>query len=79
LIFFDSNHGYLLGQKMYRTIDGGLTWTSITTVAWDHAQFDLISEQVGWAIVSIGDLPSALVKTSNGGKTWQEIKPIVGP
>jgi photosystem II stability/assembly factor-like uncharacterized protein len=79
LIFFDSNNGYLLGQKMYRTIDGGLTWTSITTVAWDHAQFDLISEQVGWAVVSIGDLPSALVKTGNGGKTWQEIKPVVGP
>jgi photosystem II stability/assembly factor-like uncharacterized protein len=79
LIFFDSTHGYLLGQKMYRTTDGGLTWTPITTVAWDHAQFDMINEQVGWAIVSIGDLPSALVKTSNGGKTWQEIKPIVGP
>jgi photosystem II stability/assembly factor-like uncharacterized protein len=79
LIFFDPNHAYLLGQSMYSTTDGGLTWKLITTVAWDHAQFDLITDQVGWAIVSIGDLPSALVKTSNGGKTWQEIKPVVGP
>ena len=79
LIFLDPNNGYLLGQKIYHTTDGGLTWTSITTVAWDHMQFDLISQQVGWAIVSIGDLPSALVMTGNGGKTWQEIKPVVGP
>ena len=78
LFFFDPNNATLLGHEIYHTTDAGMTWTLITTVAWDHTQFDFINGQVGWAIVSIGDNPPALVKTNNGGKSWQEIKPVIG-
>lgn len=56
--------------------DGMSTWTAIKTVAWEKAQFDFVSGQVGWAIVQSGDA-TALVHTIDGGKTWTEIKPTV--
>ncbi len=38
----------------------------------------LINPQEGWGIVESGHAVS-LVHTSDGGKTWQEIKPVVVP
>jgi photosystem II stability/assembly factor-like uncharacterized protein len=63
-------------RRLQRSTDGGLTWTILATVAWETAQFDFVSEQVGWAIVT-GAGASALVHTTDGGRTWAEIKPVV--
>ena len=63
-------------RKLQQTTDGGRTWSSIKTVAWQGAQFDFVSEQVGWAIINDGDA-AALVHTTDGGHTWAEIKPVV--
>ncbi len=37
---------------------------------------DFISAQAGWVIASDGN-NLALVQTTNGGVTWQEIKPEI--
>jgi photosystem II stability/assembly factor-like uncharacterized protein len=63
---------------LQQTTDAGLTWRTIKEVAWKTAQFYFVNEQVGWAIVS-NNLNSALVHTVDGGNTWTEIKPVVGP
>ena len=60
-------------SQLQQTIDGGQTWTTIKTVAWQTAQFDFANERVGWAIVTNGDV-TALVHTSDGGRSWVEIK-----
>jgi photosystem II stability/assembly factor-like uncharacterized protein len=39
---------------------------------------DFVSEQIGWGVARTGEL-IALVKTTNGGVTWTELTPIVGP
>lgn len=42
---------------------------------WD-AQFSFVEPQTGWVIARAND-QSALVKTSNGGASWIEIKPVI--
>jgi photosystem II stability/assembly factor-like uncharacterized protein len=63
---------------LQQTTDGGLTWRTIKEVAWKTAQFNFVSEQVGWAIVSDG-ANTSFVHTFNGGKTWKIIKPVIIP
>ena len=63
---------------LQKTADGALTWQTIKEVTWETAQFNFVSEQVGWANVS-DNLNTALLHTVDGGKTWIEIKPVVVP
>ncbi len=64
--------------RLQQSTDGGLTWTTIKTVAWHSVQFDFINEQVGWAIVTNDDAVS-LVYTTNGGRSWVELDPVIVP
>lgn len=76
--FFDATHGWRLlspGQ-LQQTTDSGLNWVTLKTVGWEGAQFDFISEQEGWALVNDTN-SSAFVHTADGGKTWEEIKPVI--
>ncbi len=75
MIFFDENHGLLLGRNMWRTDDGGRTWQYINTVSWD-GQFSFVDHSHGWAIARNED-EIALVNTSNGGDTWQILHPVI--
>jgi photosystem II stability/assembly factor-like uncharacterized protein len=63
-------------RRLQKTADGGRTWNTFVTVAWETAQFDFVSEQVGWAVVA-GAGASALVHTTDGGRIWTEIRPVV--
>jgi hypothetical protein len=78
--FFNADMGWRLYSpdpaqlsQLQKTTDGGLDWVNIKEVAWQSARFEFISEQVGWAIVSIGDV-TALLRTNDGGKTWVVLK-----
>ena len=72
---------FTLGGKqlnpIQKTSNGGKTWTTIQKVDWPYAQFNFISEQVGWAIVT--GYNTALVQTNDGGVTWTDLKPSVTP
>jgi photosystem II stability/assembly factor-like uncharacterized protein len=61
------------------TSDGGVNWTTIKKVNWGAWQLDFVDSKSGWAIVFANDSSGtkALVRTSNGGETWVEIKPKV--
>jgi len=78
--FLDGKNGWrlLVPGQLQRTSDGGLNWITIKSVTWENAQFDFISEQEGWAIVSNGET-TALLHTPDGGATWTEIKPLIAP
>jgi WD40 repeat protein len=58
---------------LQRTTDGGYHWTTIHSVAWQKVQFNFFSDTAGFALATIGDLTS-LLRTDDGGMTWQEIK-----
>jgi photosystem II stability/assembly factor-like uncharacterized protein len=77
LFFFDKNNALLLGRDIYRTTDGGQNWTYVKSVNWD-GQFTFADTQNGWAIAQANG-QVALVKTSNGGNSWSEIRPVISP
>ncbi len=62
--------------ELQQTLDGGLTWAAIKSVSWQQAQFDFVNEQVGWAIVTDGDV-TALLHTTDGGRTWIDVGPHI--
>jgi photosystem II stability/assembly factor-like uncharacterized protein len=81
--FIDNHIGWMMvtGQPgylnvIYKTVDGGATWYKFNQASWKTAQFDFVSDQVGYAIVGNGTT-SAFIHTVDGGKTWLEIKPVV--
>jgi hypothetical protein len=84
-----------LGSGLYRieaTEDGGGSWRAVKTVAWT-GQLEFVNETEGWAIArqpperGVGDYryiedvfrPAALLHTLDGGRTWDEIQPVIGP
>jgi photosystem II stability/assembly factor-like uncharacterized protein len=77
LTMLDSTNGWALARTIYQTTDGGTNWVKLSAVNWD-AQFSFVSAQLGWAVARAGD-QIALVTTTNGGKKWAEIHPLVAP
>ncbi len=77
-LFFTTNQtGMALGRRIYRTDDGGTTWSSGKQVDWE-GQFSFVDLNTGWAVArNAGQI--AFVRTSDGGQSWQEIHPVVGP
>jgi photosystem II stability/assembly factor-like uncharacterized protein len=86
LLFLDFNLGWFLSKadksnagksKLYRTLDSGMSWSVISQMIW-NGPLDFWDPQVGWVIASTGGA-STLVKTTNGGGTWKDQKPVVVP
>lgn len=77
--FLDADHGWRLlsSGELQQTTDSGANWITIKNVTWDDAEFDFVSEQEGWAIVST-QYAKLLLYTANGGKTWQDLHPLIG-
>ena len=75
LDFIDYQTGWATGRDIYQTTDGGLSWVKIKTVNWD-GQFSFVDAQTGWAVARNGDT-IVLVKTENGGHTWELILPVM--
>ena len=58
------------------TYDGGRTWTAAGTLG-GEADIDFISSQVGWAVVRPAEGGAQLLTTGDGGRSWEEIRPVV--
>lgn len=77
LIMLNPRAGWALSRKIYQTLDGGLTWEHLKTVDWD-GQFDFVSQSTGFAVArSEGRI--GLVRTEDGGRTWQLLEPMLAP
>jgi photosystem II stability/assembly factor-like uncharacterized protein len=86
LTFLNPPVGWALGtddpgdpapHALSQTQDGGQTWTPIKQLAWT-GQLDFIDAQKGWA-VAVADQAISLVKTTDGGHTWQDVNPKMAP
>jgi len=72
--------------RLYQTEDGGQDWTLIKRTRWADAQLDFLDAQRGWAVVCSDawycyedDAIHALVRTTDGGQTWQILQPQIAP
>ncbi|MHB1417068.1 MAG: YCF48-related protein [Chloroflexota bacterium] len=76
--FADAQHGWVVNADggLLSTRDGGQTWQAIGTLSAVPGGLDFADQQTGWAYGQ-GDQAPYLLKTSDGGATWTEIKPTV--
>lgn len=64
--FLDGQLGWIAGNRIYRTTNGGTSWTLQYTPP-DHCiNISMFNEQIGWAVGAWG----AIYHTTNGGSTW---------
>ena len=75
LFFIDEKKGWAFGREIFTTSDGGISWVSVKTVNWD-GQFSFINSLHGWAVASNNE-EIALVRTADGGLTWQILDPQI--
>jgi photosystem II stability/assembly factor-like uncharacterized protein len=82
--FISTTEGWWLGRskqelgkenKIFSTGSGGKDWRALSQMIWtgDPA---FIDAKTGWIVAKLGE-EVALVKTIDGGATWQEIVPAV--
>ena len=71
----DVGSGLVIGQENY--IYNGMTdeWEKIGSTDWT-GQFDFIDWNKGWAAARRGDAP-LLMYTSDGGRTWEDLEPVI--
>ena len=62
---------------LYETVDGGINWTLIKRLGWS-GRLDFISPQLGWAVARADEVV-ALVRTIDGGRAWEVLKPQIVP
>ena len=74
-LFFNDGKILALGRDQYLSTDGGGIWTKIKIVSWD-GQYSFVDSDTGWA-VAISDDEIALVATSDGGRSWEIIEPLI--
>lgn len=70
--------------RLYLTTDGGETWALIKRTGWLDVVLSFVDPQTGWAVACTGpcrseDSSVALVRTNDGGRTWQAIEPQLVP
>lgn len=73
--FFGPQTALALSRTIALTENSGQTWSTLKQVNWD-GQFSFVDPQTGWAVAR-ADGQIALVSTTDGGRTWSEIQPVV--
>lgn len=74
IFFLNDRIGWAGGDRVLHTEDGGNSWEFIKVCGLFEYFQDLhfLSEEVGWGSYSF---PGAVLKTTDGGKTWQDFTP----
>ena len=87
--FINADTGWLLGSlddplapSLYKTEDGGKSWTAIASLGWNTStpwhKLNFVDDMNGW-VATIGQANGTLVFTADGGKTWEIVDgPVVG-
>jgi photosystem II stability/assembly factor-like uncharacterized protein len=73
VVFFDTNTGLTSGPGgVFRTIDGGTTWTSVSAQSILWLAFP--TSTIGYGVGEAG----AIIKTANGGVSWTTLTSNTG-
>ncbi len=81
--FYSAGAGWLAAEVMlYQTLDGGVTWSAVSTPGIPTGEFflnvDFVDGQHGWVLTTPDDDtwdPLFLYRTSNGGASWTQLLP----
>jgi photosystem II stability/assembly factor-like uncharacterized protein len=66
LFFLDAQHGWAVGNDVFRTTDGGKTWEKSPTVLGSVDAAHFVDPLHGWVTAA-----NAVYRTSDGGTTWE--------
>lgn len=75
--FYTWMQGYLAGSTIYSTDDRGTTWVPRADVQW-FGELNFINSQVGWVVAHYQGA-TLLMSSRDGGATWNELSPVIGP
>jgi photosystem II stability/assembly factor-like uncharacterized protein len=68
--FFNAQHGWLLsGRDIYRTEDGGATWSGPAPTPGGNF-FEFVDIFHGWIVEATWGYPMRVHRTEDGGRTW---------
>ena len=67
LFFVDRNRGWVIGDSIWTTDDGGKNWHTQPTTETGFRSVHFVSPKSGWAVGWNG----TIVATGDGGETWQ--------
>ena len=69
--FIDQNIGFVgsNGTGLYRTTNGGTSWTIVYSTTSYFYDIQFVNNNVGWAVGGATPNP-AIIKTTDGGATW---------
>jgi len=77
LEFVSVETGYALGKDIYKTVNGGQDWNKVKTVFWE-GDFSFVDKVQGWAVARKKN-DVALVRTTDGARSWDIIQPVIAP
>lgn len=75
--FLSATQGWYVGDKVYKTTDGASHWTPGAPVTWTGLP-NFVDSINGWLIAS-KESALALVRSSDGGGSWELLKPVIAP
>jgi photosystem II stability/assembly factor-like uncharacterized protein len=65
--FINANEGWAAGQALYKTTDGGFTWTTQISAYTFMMGIQFVNSEIGWYTDS-----QYLLKTTDGGNSWNQ-------
>lgn len=73
--------------RLFQTTNGGESWSQVKSTGWTDVQLDFLDPETGWAVATScahancgrDEQVRALVKTVDGGRTWQLVQPALAP
>ena len=80
--FVDMQHGWLSGERLYRTEDGGRDFRAFPlpeeASSEEFLHMDFVSPTLGWALSVVRQTKQfLLLQTTNGGQSWTVLAPTV--
>jgi hypothetical protein len=77
LLFLSPQVGWALSEEVHRTQNGGQDWEPLSKVRW-QGEFCFVSDKIGWAIAQHEE-DVGLVRTRDGGRTWELLTSVILP